>query len=322
MNTTFERRRDHVSLFWPVMLIGIGIIFLLANSGQLTHDPVALLVQFWPVIFVVIGIDLLFARTGWIGALVSALLALLIVGGAIVYLITPGQTLVFSGWQIPNRADLSTMHVEQPLQGVTEATVKWTVGSGESVIRAANTTDVSYLIDGDVAYRGELTNQIQRSDGKATVTLANEDSFVSWPWFLNDRTRWDLRLNPTVRYDFDLSFGSGNHTVDLSDLVINGVSLAQGSGNNTLKLPEGGSYQVALTVNSGDLLVRVPAGMPVQINYQVNSGDLNILALGNEFRRTNGDGRHGTYASATYQADRAHIDIDLQLNSGDVTLQD
>lgn len=45
-------------VFWPLLLIAVGVIFLLSNLGLLSFDPWQLW-RLWPVILVVIGLDIL-----------------------------------------------------------------------------------------------------------------------------------------------------------------------------------------------------------------------------------------------------------------------
>jgi hypothetical protein len=45
-------------IFWPILLIALGVLFLLSNLGWLPFNPWQLW-RLWPVIFVVIGVDIL-----------------------------------------------------------------------------------------------------------------------------------------------------------------------------------------------------------------------------------------------------------------------
>jgi hypothetical protein len=45
-------------LFWPLLLIAVGALFLMGNFGWLTFDPWKLW-RLWPLIIIVIGLDLL-----------------------------------------------------------------------------------------------------------------------------------------------------------------------------------------------------------------------------------------------------------------------
>ena len=45
-------------IFWPLLLIAVGVVFLLSNLGLLSFDPWQLW-QLWPIILVIIGLDIL-----------------------------------------------------------------------------------------------------------------------------------------------------------------------------------------------------------------------------------------------------------------------
>ena len=45
-------------IFWPILLIAVGVLFLLSNLGLLPFNPWELW-QFWPLILIVIGLDIL-----------------------------------------------------------------------------------------------------------------------------------------------------------------------------------------------------------------------------------------------------------------------
>jgi len=45
-------------IFWPILLIAVGVLFLMSNLGLLPFSPWELW-QFWPLILVVIGLDIM-----------------------------------------------------------------------------------------------------------------------------------------------------------------------------------------------------------------------------------------------------------------------
>jgi hypothetical protein len=51
-------------IFWPILLIAIGVLFLLSNMGMLPFSPWQLW-KLWPLILVVIGLDILLQA--WLG---------------------------------------------------------------------------------------------------------------------------------------------------------------------------------------------------------------------------------------------------------------
>lgn len=73
-----EELRKERSLFWPVLLFGTGILWLLIELHFIHVGSIHALTRLWPLILVFIGLDILVGRRS---ALVSVLLAVLAVGG-------------------------------------------------------------------------------------------------------------------------------------------------------------------------------------------------------------------------------------------------
>jgi hypothetical protein len=67
MTQTFSR-----PIFWPLILVAAGILWLLSNAGVITANNLWVLVQFWPVLLIAVGLDLLARqRWPWVGNLVA-----------------------------------------------------------------------------------------------------------------------------------------------------------------------------------------------------------------------------------------------------------
>src|SRR3972149_730312 len=119
------------NLFWPIVLIGAGVIFLLNNTGVITGNPWPVILNLWPVLLIVAGLDILLGRQSSAGPAIGAILGLLLVGGVLGVLTAgpnlPGLNLTFAG------GELKTQHVESPLGDVRSARVSidFTSGSNE-----------------------------------------------------------------------------------------------------------------------------------------------------------------------------------------------
>ena len=57
------RRRSRPSLFWPMVLIGVGTVWLLTNIGVFKAENIVVLARLWPLLLIVAGLDLLFGRS-------------------------------------------------------------------------------------------------------------------------------------------------------------------------------------------------------------------------------------------------------------------
>jgi len=81
---TPQSARRGPSLAWPLILITVGIVFLLANAGYITGDLWGRLAQIWPIALVLIGVDLLVRPRSVPAALVAEVV---LIAAAVVYAI-------------------------------------------------------------------------------------------------------------------------------------------------------------------------------------------------------------------------------------------
>src|SRR6266516_4244579 len=67
------------SFFWPAVLILVGVVALLVNTGQIALDRLVLLTDLWPLILIVVGIELIVRRSvhGTTGDIAAALIIVL-----------------------------------------------------------------------------------------------------------------------------------------------------------------------------------------------------------------------------------------------------
>ena len=64
-------KREARSIFFPLVLITIGLIFLLKTVGVIQNDPGELLFRLWPLLFIIGGIDHILQGKGWVWAVIS-----------------------------------------------------------------------------------------------------------------------------------------------------------------------------------------------------------------------------------------------------------
>jgi hypothetical protein len=86
MDTPQTSRRIYI--FWPLVLVAGGVLWLLANFGVIAGENFFVLFRLWPVLLIAAGLDLLFGRR-W--PLVSALIAVVTVGLAVVAVVFAPQ---------------------------------------------------------------------------------------------------------------------------------------------------------------------------------------------------------------------------------------
>ncbi len=304
------------SIFWPMVLIGVGAALLLSNLGYLPWSAWNVLWRLWPLLLVALGIELLIGRRSVVGAIISGVLILALVAGAI--------ALAVFAQNMPMLAELAeaptwrTAHVEHPLDGIESASV--TIDLTSLPCSVSGLSDSPNLIEGDVAYRGDLIFDAATRGGKATVKL---DSTFTGPWIWPhdwDRPegRWDIGLSSQIPLDLNLDAGSGDCDFDLSELRIDGLVIDSGSGDIQLSLPGKSDFEAKIDGGSGDIDIVLPAGVGARVVLDSGSGGFNSDS---RFQMVRGE-RDDDSVWETEGLDAAEFTIELTIDqgSGNVTI--
>ena len=126
------------SLFWPVLLIGLGVLFLLQNFGLLPRGMWAALVPLWPVLLIVLGLDMFLGRRSLSGAILVLVLSALIVAASLTWAALRAQAL-------PPGHSQSLI---QTFRSAEKVSVKLDFDVGQ--LNVSTLTGSDYLMEGDV----------------------------------------------------------------------------------------------------------------------------------------------------------------------------
>jgi hypothetical protein len=260
MNTRYR------SLFWPILLIGVGIIWLLGNLNIIQPDSLYNLVQFWPVLLIIAGLDILFGRRWpWFGALLGLLLIAFIIFALVA---SPVLGLPQAqGWQV--------QEISEPFNGAQQASLTLDLSSQPAYLHALSGDN---LLQGQVSY---LRNVDFRSSGGAQreLLLDTDNQGSSTPSFapFTSASRWDLGLNTQVPWDLTIDGGSGSGQMDLSEVPLSSFSIDQGSGSMRIDLGPGPqAYDAFFNVGSGSLTLTVPNQQSLNVRFDGGSGSINV----------------------------------------------
>jgi hypothetical protein len=315
---TRRPRRRPPSLFWPLVLVGAGVILLLSNLGYLPWQAWNVLWRLWPLLLVALGVDLLIGRRSAVAAIVSALLILLLIGGAV--------AVVFFARDIPALVEVTgpiemrTEHVEYPLTGVERAsiTIDWTSLPG--YLNAL--PDSSNLIEGDIAYRGRLNFDAKVHGSQADVTLDSHFTGFSFePFDLHDqeKDRWDVKISPRVPLDLTLDAGSGPCNFDLTGLQIDGLFVDSGSGPIELYLPSGSTFEARINSGSGPIGMMLPESVGARVELNAGSGP---FRPGERFRLVQGErDSDGVWETEDFRTAEHTIVLKIDQGSGPINIR-
>ncbi len=309
-----RRRRPYRSLFWAIVLIGAGVIWLLFSADVLTGANARMLALLWPILLVGIGVDLLAGRRS---LALSALVGVVTVGLVAVFMVVGPS----AGW-----TETTELVTESRTVSVGEAaSARISVDSGPygakvHALPKSSAVDRA-LLAAMVSYTGTLRLEAT-GDAEKIVTLATEQRRWWMPWLDGlDAQPWDIGLDAGVPLALDFQTGSGSVDLDLVELALTGLRVDVSSGDVTVKLPAGSGrpYTVDMNLSSGDLNAQAAADSRLDMNVDISSGDA-LLTLGGDSEATvdfRGSSGEFTLQLAAGQACRVEV---RQLSSGDVHL--
>jgi hypothetical protein len=295
------RRARPPGLIGPIILIGLGLLFLLTNLNVLAWDTWLNLLQLWPVLLIALGVEILIGRRS---ALLSATIVI-----ATLFVLGAGF------WLLDVRGTPSGQEaIDQALGGARNADV--VVSPGVTRLQITAGTVGGALITGTVdRLRNERITQAFRLDGDtAYYTLRSERSGTTMN--VNGRDGgWLLQLVPGVPLRLQVNTGVGQATLDLRDLQLTGLDVRSGVGETTITLPSGNyDYHVAVYSGVGAVTLRVPRGAPVRLTVDRGLGGLSVPAT----YQQDGD----RYTAPGYAAAPAHLEVQLKSGVGAINVEE
>jgi len=295
-------------------------MLLLSNLGYLPWQSWNVLWRLWPLLLIALGIDVLIGRRSIIGSIVSGLLILLLIGGAVALVLFAQNIPALTNLTQP--AEWHIEHIEHPRADVERATVTidWTSVPGT----LGALSDSPNLIEGDVAYRGELIFDVDVRGDQADVELDSHFSSSSlWfgPYDLGGREegRWDVRLSPDVALDLTLDAGSGSCDFSLAGLQVSDLFLDVGSGSVDLALPSGSTFDARLDGGSGSLTILLPKSVGARVVLDSGSGS---FRPGERFQLVGGErDDDGVWETDNFRTADHTIELRIDQGSGSVTIR-
>ena len=259
---TFESPRRTPSIAFPLVLIALGLVFLLANAGYLTGVSWRQVAQLWPLLLVVLGVDLLLRPRSMLAAVI---VEVALIGAALFYLaatpIPPGANVINTGSFTSQESVLRT--------GASTLSLTVGYGAGDLAVKGGGTELVMVK-----STREDIDLQLNvRSSGSAIV-----DAKSVGPDFLvgGVKRAWDVTVPSDVPVGLTLNLGAGDFNIDLSNVILTEATISNGASNLEVALPKP-SGNVPLTISTGASSVdlRVPAGVEYRVRV---TGGLNTIS--------------------------------------------
>ena len=293
-------------LFWPLLLITIGLVFLLVNFGFVPGVTVLSLLSLWPLLLILAGVDLAIGRRWPLAAL-----------GIDVAVIALGLALLASQ---PTMFATPFFHIGSTSGGQRDVSVerrtasslsldinggagRFRIGGGSSVLVEAHSPNPDLRLR-----RADFDRGGQDADVRIDQS-GNRQVGGTTPDFVETKIASDV---PT---ELEVNGGAGEFIVDLSDVMIRSAELNVGAASLTLTLPKP-TAAVNIEVNAGasNIVIEVPEGVEARVT---TSGAFLSLRSSNS-RVSAGDNSAET---AGYGAATARVTVRVTAGASSITVR-
>lgn len=257
------------SFFWPIVLIGVGMVWLLANLGLLQGLAWTSLWRLWPILLIAVGLDLILGRRSpWLGALIGAAAVALVLAVLVFQPSILGK---------PNQ-EVVESHFVEAIDNAESAFVRINFSVGRSTIRAAEDEDT--LFEALITHVGDVQFQVS-GEAERRITLEQKDlEFNVRPFDFMDSPRdlsWQIYLNENLPTNLEIVGGVGKTMLDLSQIELTAVSLVVGVGDMDLVLPTSRApYTADIKGGVGKVDVQVRPAARVDLNIEGGVGSVYI----------------------------------------------
>jgi hypothetical protein len=256
------------SFFWPAVLILVGILALLVNTGALSADRLFQLVDLWPLILIVAGLELIARRSlqGRSRDLAGALIAVVAVGAAVAYLEVA-----------PAPGGLHSLDASAPAGQLDHASVQIDVGGATITVRGSGDLGGD-LYRAHIDYSGSRP-EVRFDSSSGALRIAQSDS---GPIVLPSRHFvLDLTLSSSVAWAITGKSGSATNTFEMGILNITSIELNTGTSRDDISLgrPTG---VVPVTIKGGALTVHVHRPADTAASLSVSGGVVSVDADGRQ----------------------------------------
>ena len=290
-------------VFWPLLLIVLGLVFLGANLGLLAPLSVLALFSLWPVLLILAGIDIAFGRR-WPAAVLA--LDVLIIAAAV------GLAAAQPTFATP----LGPVVFFQRDPGPAASSVSVPRGDANALRLHLNGGAGTYHVSGGGS------DLVSATSDQENLAVHTTDTPLGRDVRLDQRDRGprfgggtpahvDVQIATDVFTSIDMNAGAGEFVVDLRDVKLSEAKINVGAASLRIVLPKpSGDVPITISAGASNVVIEVPDGVEARVT---TSGAL--MALHSESARINNNETSG-YASA-----KDRVTVRLSAAASSVTIR-
>jgi N-terminal domain of toast_rack, DUF2154/Domain of unknown function (DUF5668) len=291
-----DRRVARSSVVVPLLLIGVGVLFLLSRWYP-DFDPWPVLWKYWPLLLIFIGLGMFWdaaqrrsdpqrAPAFPVGSTIGTLVFVIVFG----FLVWHVRAIAHRDWNVSagsGRHEHETKMVE--LRGAKAVRMTVHMPAGELHIEGGATQ----LMEGDF-YQGaswaapSVEYEVREGIGSLSVTQESSNTVMT-----HSDNNWKLKVTDQVPLDLEVDVGAGKGDLNLSKVDLTRMKLNIGAGQATVDLTGERAKDLEAEIQGGvgEAIVRLPKNIGVVATVHGGLGSVDVHGLKEE---------DGEYTNAAY----------------------
>jgi cell wall-active antibiotic response 4TMS protein YvqF len=296
------RRRG---MFWPLVLIGVGVVALLANYGIVPPVSVVALLALWPVLLVLLGIDIAFARR-WPLPTIAAEIAIVV--AALLLAVAQPTTLSLATFSFTGSNNCASPQTAVSVGRGSLRSLRLTVNGGAAAYRITGGSGGAV----DASADGTQLCISDRS-GSASPTAGDVRLSQSGANFGNATVT--VHVANDVPLSLQLNAGAGDFLIDLHDVAVTDTRFSVGASKTTIVLPHPtGDIPIRLDGGASEITVEIPADVEARV---VVTGGLISTSSTNPRATKNG----GIIETAGYATAKDRVTVNITGGASSITVR-
>ena len=249
------RRPRRRGMFWPLVLIAVGVVFLLGNYGLVQPVSFLALLALWPVLLVLLGIDIAFARRWPIETLAAEVV---IIGLALLLAATQPNALSLTTFSFGGSGGCADPRSSVSVPRGSLQSLSVTINGGAARYHLAG--GASAAMEANAAYDELCLTARDASSGRGDVRLSQGGTRVGGDNDITVKLANDLPASVTV------NAGAGEFDLDLHDLKITDARLNIGASSTTVVLPHpSGDVVIRADGGASSVVIEIPADVEARV---------------------------------------------------------
>jgi hypothetical protein len=269
-------------LVFPLVLIAIGVVVLLSNTGVLSSGALLRLGDLWPLLLVILGLQLILNHT-----LPRQQATVIGLGATVVIVVAAvGYAALAPATPFGDRQANSS----ESLGGLTAATLDLNYNAATVDIQAGSIGDSLYQARVDYpASDNPPTISLDRVSG--TLEIHESSSFVPFRLFGSSRRHLVVTLTDRIPWAIQVGGGATNLRLDVRRLQLSKLEVSGGANRLDAQLPSAkGTVVIDVSGGASNVTLRAPAQSEwrVTVSGGVSAVTINGSSsgtLGGDFQR-------------------------------------